>query len=327
MHLKCWRRGLIPMLLSASAIAAEAGLKPAVDCFNRGDYSCVQQLLLEAQRLNPENTEAAYYLGRTAHRRKDWKTAVEQLQRAVTLQPANAEYHFRFGLSLSRYIDTVGVMSKPGVALHVRENLLKAIELNPDFIDARDALLKYYLAAPAFLGGGVDKAREQAAQIAKRSVADGHIALAEIDEHQRLIEPAIAEYQAAIATGTDSSAHDARIELGQLYQHQQQFDEAFTVLQHALRKDAADRQAQYELGNTAMLCSCRIDQGIAALKDFLRNPATDDDDDASPAQAHLQLGGLYKKSQRRAEARIEYNTALQLDAQLDEARQALRALD
>ncbi len=336
MNRKCWRLGVVPLWWLAAAVtpvalateaAATTAPKAALDCFNHGDYVCAQQILADAQKRQPQNAEIAYYLGRSAHRRHDWKTAVEQLQHAVDLQPRQAEYHFRLGLALSRFIDTVGVLSKPGIATRIRDALVQAIALNPDFIDARDALLKYDLAAPGFLGGSLEGAREQAAEIAKRSAGDGHIALAEIADDQKQAAVAVDEYKAAIAAGPAAVAHDARIALSQLYQRQRRYDDSIELMQQALRLDAQDRQAQYELGNTALLCGCRSELGIAAVKDYLAQPGRDDDDDPAPAQAHLLLGSLYRQQQKRAEARVEYSTALQLDAQLDEARQALRTLD
>jgi tetratricopeptide (TPR) repeat protein len=304
------------------ARAAEFDLRPAIACFNRGDNLCTQKLLNEAQARNPQNGEIAYYLGRAAHRRQQWSVAVEQLQRAVQLQPANAEFHFRLGLSLSRYIETVGTFSKPGVADRIRESLSKAVELNPDFIDARDALMKYDLAAPLFLGGSLAKAREQAAEIAKRSAADGHIALAEIADSQHQTQTAIAEYQAAIAAD-GLSEHDARIALSELYQRAQRYDDAFEVLRPILLKNPGEMQANYEFGSTSLACTCQLEEGIAALR-IASKQARTDDDDPLPATVHLRLGELYQKVDRPDEARSEFKTALQLDATLDEAREALR---
>jgi len=51
--------------------------------------------------------------------------------------------------------------------------LEKAVELNPDSIEARFDLMEYYLQAPAFLGGDVAKAEGQAREISKRSAAAG----------------------------------------------------------------------------------------------------------------------------------------------------------
>lgn len=308
----------------AQARAAEFDLRPAIACFNHGDNLCTQRLLTEAQVRNPQNGEIAYYLGRAAHRRQEWALAVEHLQRAVQLQPENAEFHFRLGLSLSRYIETVGAFSKPGVADRIRESLSKAVELNPNFIDARDALMKYDLAAPVFLGGSLAKAHEQAAEIAKRSPADGHIALAEVADSQHQTLAAVSEYQAAIAQA-GLSEHDARIALSEVYQRAQRYDDAFEVLRPILLKNRGDMQANYEFGSTSLACVCQLDQGTAALKIASKQPRTDDDDPL-PVTVHLRLGELYQKADRPDEARAEFTAALQLDSKLDEAREALRKL-
>jgi hypothetical protein len=58
--------------------------------------------------------------------------------------------------------------------------LEKAVELNPDNIEARFDLLEYYLQAPAFLGGDAAKAQAQAAEIAKRNATAGGKSLAAV---------------------------------------------------------------------------------------------------------------------------------------------------
>jgi len=59
------------------------------------------------------------------------------------------------------------VLIQPFLALKVKQHFERAVELNPDNLDARADLKEYYEKAPGFLGGSVEKARQQAEEIAK----------------------------------------------------------------------------------------------------------------------------------------------------------------
>ena len=52
-------------------------------------------------------------------------------------------------------------------------HLEKAVEIDPDSVEARFALMEYYLQAPALVGGDITKAKAQAEEIAKRNTAEG----------------------------------------------------------------------------------------------------------------------------------------------------------
>ena len=48
--------------------------------------------------------------------------------------------------------------------------------LNPELLAARLDLLSFYLQAPSLVGGSVEKAKIQAAEIAKRDASQGNLA-------------------------------------------------------------------------------------------------------------------------------------------------------
>jgi len=56
----------------------------------------------------------------------------------------------------------------------------KAIALDPKNLDARTSLIQYYLQAPGFMGGSVEKAKEVAGQVLKLKPAEGHRQLGNI---------------------------------------------------------------------------------------------------------------------------------------------------
>ncbi len=59
-----------------------------------------------------------------------------------------------------------------------RAEFERAVQLDPANVPARVDLAQYYTEAPAIMGGGLDKAREQAEQVAKYDAAKAHLILA-----------------------------------------------------------------------------------------------------------------------------------------------------
>mgnify|MGYP001564492856 CR=1 FL=1 len=80
----------------------------------------------------------------------------------------------------------------------VRREFERAVELDPNNLEARSDLLEFYLEAPRAFGGGLDKARQQADVIARLSKAEGHSARARIAMKEKRYDHAEREYRAAI---------------------------------------------------------------------------------------------------------------------------------
>ncbi len=59
-----------------------------------------------------------------------------------------------------------------------RAEFERAVQLDPTNVPARVDLAQYYTEAPAIMGGGLDKARQQAEQVAKYDLAKAHLILA-----------------------------------------------------------------------------------------------------------------------------------------------------
>jgi hypothetical protein len=60
-----------------------------------------------------------------------------------------------------------------------------AVKLDPTSIDAAEGRLEFLLGAPGIVGGGVDKARAEAARIATLDAYRGAMAEARIAEHEK----------------------------------------------------------------------------------------------------------------------------------------------
>jgi len=152
--------------------------------------------------------------GQAALDRNDVRAAVNALQQAVAETPNDAQAHYLLGVAYGKLAEQSSIFRQAALAHRTRDEFLKAVALDPDHVRARFSLVQYYTLAPNFMGGSIELARGQAAEIAKRDAACGHRAVAFIEGHLKHYDIAAAELQAAIAA--DPSNMPTWFEMGHL---------------------------------------------------------------------------------------------------------------
>ena len=123
--------------------------------------------------------------GRNEYMLADFKRSSEFLEKAVALEPANSDDVWWLGRAYGRRAETSSPLTAPGYASRARQNFERAVELNPRNLDALGDLFEYYLEAPGFLGGGMDKARATAERIAAIDAGEGHRVQANLAEKRK----------------------------------------------------------------------------------------------------------------------------------------------
>ena len=111
--------------------------------------------------------------GRAALDRQDPQSALDVLQHAVAENPTSADAHYLLGIAYGNLAERASVFRQPVLARHARDEFERAVKLDPNHLDARWSLVQYYTLAPRYLGGGEEKAREQARQIGRRDASFG----------------------------------------------------------------------------------------------------------------------------------------------------------
>jgi len=149
----------------------------------------------------------------------------------------------------------------------IKDSLDEALRLDPDNVEIRLDLVRFYAVAPRILGGGVAAARAQAAEIAKRDAPLGSFARGYIAYRQKEYGAARLQLREAVRTTRSASTKALALKwLGWLSQETQQYTEAFAVFEE-LR--ATDASALYEIARTAVFCSCETERGRVALNAYL----------------------------------------------------------
>jgi tetratricopeptide (TPR) repeat protein len=134
----------------------------------------------------PAKDGAVYALiGRNYYMQREYKKAGESLEKAVAADPSNSEYELWLARAYGRRAETSTPFTAPVHATSARQHFEKSVQLNPRNLEALSDLFEYYLEAPGFLGGGVQKAAAIAGRIAALDAAEGHLAQAKLAEDRK----------------------------------------------------------------------------------------------------------------------------------------------
>ncbi len=227
--MRAFRASIIVLLVAARGAAAQApSLAHARQLFDARSYDAARVELLALAQAAPFDAAPHLYLGRIAQTQGDAGEALRQLERCVALNERNASCHFFIGEVLGTSAARASKLRLPFLARRTKREFDRAVELDPDYLDARMGLIQYYLRAPGFLGGSVDKARVQATEITRRSALRGALASGAVAEHQQDLGAAEALFLAAIAAQPDSGV-GYRV-LAALYTRSRRYAEASATL-------------------------------------------------------------------------------------------------
>ena len=220
-----------------------------------------QGILAEAE------AKAAFERGRAAHNAGKTDEAVSAFERAVALDPTSSLYHLWLGHAYSRQLRTAGFLRQPFIARRSGEAYHMAVKLDPTSIDAAEGRLEFLLGAPGIVGGGVDKARAEAARIATLDAYRGAMAEARIAEHEKEWPKAERLYRSLMADYPDrTAAVDALLTI---LQNAKRFDEAFKIVDDRLARLPDESSSLYNLGRLSAVSGQHLARGESAMRRFL----------------------------------------------------------
>ena len=293
-----------------------------VRLFEAGKYKEAKTVFEPAFRANARDAAAAFYLGRIAMEERKNDRAADYFEVAAKLDSKNSQYYLWLGRAYGREAQQASVLRQPGLAKKTRSAWERAIELDPENLDARSDLIQYYVQAPGFLGGSTTKALEQAEEIRKRNPLRGYLELGALYERDKRMADAEKAYVAAAKEKSDR--HVGEYRLGMFYQNTGAFDKAFELFESMLAANPSEAGALFQIGKTGAMSGQRLTRATEALEAYLQT--TPGRNDPSLAAAHWRLGMVHEKRQDRQRAKAEYEAALQLDPTFKQATESLKKL-
>lgn len=314
-------------ILFSAAAAANPAVERALEAHEAGDTEQAFALLEPAHRSAPRDAQVAHALGVIELARGNSERALELAELAARHGGTVADHHHLLAIALAANIDSMGTLGKMRAAGRMRSAWERAIELDPDHIEARFSLFGFYLQAPRVAGGGRDKAEAMAVTIAERDRIRGHQARAMLLRADGDNDGALREFDAAAAAVADDPERLAEVLMAKGFQCQQmeRWDCAHDAFIATLATDPERRGALYQIGRTAVFADARHEEGIAAFQRYIAEHAPRRSD-PSHAWAHTRTGTLLEKLGRADDARAAYQAALALEPDHDGAKDALAAL-
>ena len=218
---KLVRRVLLAIALGGLAWAAGPDLDRARKLYHLTEF----QQSLEVLQAVPNKDAAVYELmGRNYYGQGEFKKATEALEKAAALEPGDSNVYLWLGRAYGRRAETSSLITAPGFANKARQFFEKSAQLNPSNLDAQSDLFEYYLEAPGFLGGGLDKASATAEQIARINPSEGYWAQAKLAEKRKEFSRAEAHLKRAVEIAPQQIGR--LIDLARLFSKEGRYQEA-----------------------------------------------------------------------------------------------------
>src|SRR6266849_1330726 len=273
---------------------------------------------VSAQTNDPQTL---YQLGRDAIAHGDAQKAIGYFEKAVALRPNDARYHYQLAGAYSQSAATAGMFKMMSIAGKAKDEFRRAIEIDPSFLPARMSLVEFNVSAPALLGGSEEAAIEQATEIRKRDVMEGHRAFARIYSAAKKLDLAHNEYMAMLQE-QPSSARAHYLYGVYLMLTEKNYKAASDELELAVKLDSSYMPAYFQIGHLAALSGANLSRGEEALKKYLVYRPKEDE--PSTARAYFWLGGIYEKQGRMADAKASYAASVKINPNQKDADDALK---
>jgi tetratricopeptide (TPR) repeat protein len=253
----------------------------------------------------------------------DWDQGISECERAVSLAPANGQFHLWLGRVYGEKADKSGLIKAASLARKVRNEFETAVHLNPKSVDARSDLAEFYLEAPSIVGGGRDKAEQQANSLAALDPSTADWIKARIAEKQGDFTAAERDYQQAITASHGSAS--TWLNLGLFYKHRAQYDPMERALLH-VRTAALDRpDALVDAAEILIHTQRNLPESVQLLRTYLSS--TSKVEQAPLFKVYYLLGSADEKLGERKNAAHEYQTALDLAHEFRPAQEGLQRVN
>lgn len=177
--------------------------------FEKKDYTKARPYLEKHVKEFQDDFVAIEILGDLYAHTKVWDRAAEEYFKLKESNKSDANYHYKYAAALAMYAQKTSKWKAISLVSPIRENLEKAIELDPQHIDAYWALIMFYLKVPTLFGGDENKALKYANKLLEYSKVDGFLAKGRIEQLAKRYTSAEREYIKAHEIGNSSTTFQA----------------------------------------------------------------------------------------------------------------------
>jgi Flp pilus assembly protein TadD len=269
-------------LLAVVMSAAPAELDQANKLYERTQYSSALTILLSV----PSSGPVQEAIGKNYFMMGEFRKAQEAFEKAIAADSNNSTYYHWLGKSYGRRAETSSFVTAPGYASKARQNFEKAIALDPRNKEAINDLFEYYLEAPGFLGGGLDKAAALVKTIGALDPAEYHYALAAMAEHRKEYNSAEQHLRRAVEIAPRQVGRV--IDLAKFLAKQGKEQESEALFAEADKIAPNDPKVLFARADSYIRAKRNLDAAKALLERYLKSPLTPEDPSREEAQKLLK---------------------------------------
>jgi tetratricopeptide (TPR) repeat protein len=172
------RSTFLLLFIASFSFSQNDRLQEARELIEQRKFDLAKPILEFLYEEDNENPDLNYWYGVYCLMQNNYDDAIDYLDVAIEGNKNNAVYYNMLGNAYGMKARNAGALKAAFAAPKAKSNWEKAVELKPDYLDAKQALFQYYLQAPGIMGGDYNKAKELADQFVKTHPNLGHLYLA-----------------------------------------------------------------------------------------------------------------------------------------------------
>jgi len=271
------------MLLIAPFLFGAGELDRAQIQYQKADYKGVIE---SVKALSAAGDFAALALtGKAYFMLADYKHASDAFEKAVAGRPTSENQHW-LGKAYGRRAETSSPLSAPFLASKARQSFERAVELDATNLEAINDLFSYYLEAPGFLGGGLDKAQILAERIKSLDPVEYHYDLAQVAEKRKEFKTAEFHFRSAFDMAPKSVGR--AIDLARFLSKQGRDQESEVIFAQAEKIAPGNVRLMFEHASAYVRAGKNLGVARELLEKYIHAPLTADDPPRAEAERLLR---------------------------------------
>lgn len=321
-----WIALTVCFFLLGAGTPAQSAVDSAKKLFDAGQFKDGETFLRAEISKTPSDPALHYWLGKCAFELYDDDLAYASAEKAVELDPKNADYHYFLGTTSGYKAEHSNWFSGLSLARKTQHEFLTAVQLNPNNVEAQRDLISYYIAAPGIAGGGDEKAQIQITELDVNHPVPARLARMELYENRKKFTEATNEAKGVVSVRP--RLVKSYLEVAEYFVNREDPASIRAAMSAIPRGLPADYHVDYYVAVANILAGENLPEAQKALNAYLvRQPPPRREDHVTLGNAHSWLGRAYEKLGQRAAAITECRAALKLEPKNRYAHECLRRID
>jgi len=271
-------------MTTALFAASSAEMDRARQLYSRSQYRAAVETLAPVADAADGPTQEL--LGKSYFMLGDFKKAADAFERATIVDPKSSVYYHWLGKAQGRRAETSSMITAPAYASKARQAFEKAVELDGRNLEAINDLFSYYLEAPGFLGGGLNKAAELAKRIEAIDAVEYHYALAQIADKRKDYGTAESHFRRAFVLAPRQVGRI--IDLAKYLSTHGKEQESDALFAQAQKIAPNEPRLMFEQANHYIRTKRNLTAAKLLLERYLKAPLTADDPPRAEAERLLK---------------------------------------